>query len=69
MPFGFFGVYDGHGGDKASAYVCNNLHMLFLEQASKLSGPISESQWMECLRLAFLKVEGNWLAHAETVRA
>ncbi|CAK9186698.1 unnamed protein product [Ilex paraguariensis] len=35
---GFFGVYDGHGGSKAAAYVAENLHTNIFEILKNCSG-------------------------------
>ncbi len=62
------GVYDGHGGDKASEYVCENLHLQFLECANKMGDLSRVEELEESLRAAILKVEEKWLLHAEEVR-
>jgi len=67
LPFGFFGVYDGHGGDKASEYVCENLHLQFLECANKMGDLSRVEELEESLRAAILKVEEKWLLHAEEI--
>ena len=38
FPHGYFGVFDGHGGSKASEYAAHNLHRNILESAHFPSG-------------------------------
>jgi len=54
---GFFGVYDGHGGEKAAQYVAECLHKNFLKTKD---GTIEER-----LRNAFLTTDENFLNDSE----
>jgi Protein phosphatase 2C len=55
----FFGVYDGHGGDKTAAFVANKLH-LTVEKMVKNTDNVNEA-----LRNAYLDVDRRWLEMAE----
>eukprot|EP00466_Bigelowiella_natans_P020987 jgi/Bigna1/47740/estExt_Genewise1.C_170143 len=50
----FFGVYDGHGGDKASNYLSRYLHVLVLSSVRFPSEPVA------ALMEAFQKIEESW---------
>jgi len=63
----FFGVYDGHGGDKASEFVCENLHLQFLENSNKLPEAYTVDALKEALQAAILRVEDKWLTVAEKI--
>eukprot|EP01087_Luapelamoeba_hula_P010075 TRINITY_DN2651_c0_g1_i1.p1 TRINITY_DN2651_c0_g1~~TRINITY_DN2651_c0_g1_i1.p1 ORF type:complete len:411 (+),score=83.96 TRINITY_DN2651_c0_g1_i1:81-1313(+) len=63
LPFAFFGIYDGHGGDKASEYICQTLHVRFAEEIHKIDqeDPAID-QLSGALKNAILKVEEDWMA-------
>lgn len=39
----FFGVYDGHGGDKVAIYTGNNLHKIVAKQEAYQRGDIEQA--------------------------
>jgi protein phosphatase PTC2/3 len=39
----FFGVYDGHGGDKVAIYAGDNLHKIIAKQQSFKDGKIDQA--------------------------
>jgi protein phosphatase 2C family protein 2/3 len=39
----FFGVYDGHGGDKVAIYAGENLHRIIAKQEALKSGDIEKA--------------------------
>ena len=39
----FFGVYDGHGGDKVAIYAGDNLHKIISKQDSYMEGDIEQA--------------------------
>ena len=39
----FFGVYDGHGGDKVAIYTGNNLHKIIAKQEAYQRGDIEQA--------------------------
>jgi len=39
----FFGVYDGHGGDKVAIYTGENLHKIIAKQDAFKSGDIEQA--------------------------
>lgn len=39
----FFGVYDGHGGDKVALFAGENLHKIIAKQDSFASGDIEQA--------------------------
>ncbi|KAL6080501.1 PPM-type phosphatase domain-containing protein [Balamuthia mandrillaris] len=67
VPYAFFGVYDGHGGDKASEYVCGRLHVLFeqlVHDKVKENGEMETATievLAEALRNAILTVEEEYI--------
>lgn len=38
----FFGVFDGHGGDKVALYTGENIHTIILKQDSFLAGDYAQ---------------------------
>jgi protein phosphatase PTC2/3 len=61
----FFGVYDGHGGDKVSLFAGENVHRIVAKQDSFANGDIEQA-----LRDGFLAtdraiLEGLWMLAAE----
>jgi len=69
LPFAFFGIYDGHGGDTASDYICQHLHLRFAECLS--AGGSEESSNLEeqaALRDAILRVEKDWMEDASITK-
>jgi serine/threonine protein phosphatase PrpC len=42
VPLSFFGVYDGHGGDKVALFSGDNLHNIILEQESFKAGKFAQ---------------------------
>jgi len=63
LPFAFFGIYDGHGGDIASEFVCANLHLAFNSHPNldTRSEPDWPDQYETALREAFCTVERQYL--------
>jgi len=63
-PFAFFGVYDGHGGDKASEWVGQNFDSIFMDKISQHGEEASPEVLSKALQEAFLEVEQQWMAIA-----
>eukprot|EP00930_Biecheleria_cincta_P012734 TRINITY_DN11707_c0_g1_i2.p1 TRINITY_DN11707_c0_g1~~TRINITY_DN11707_c0_g1_i2.p1 ORF type:complete len:333 (+),score=67.83 TRINITY_DN11707_c0_g1_i2:92-1090(+) len=57
--FSYFAVFDGHGGTQAAEFAGERLSCALAEEASTLSRDPTEA-----LRLAFAKVEAEWLVRA-----
>eukprot|EP01103_Thecamoeba_quadrilineata_P017123 TRINITY_DN5952_c0_g1_i2.p1 TRINITY_DN5952_c0_g1~~TRINITY_DN5952_c0_g1_i2.p1 ORF type:complete len:345 (+),score=92.09 TRINITY_DN5952_c0_g1_i2:20-1054(+) len=57
-PFAFFGVFDGHGGQQASDFVAENLHVYLQEEKEKQGTA-------EALAIAFRRIEEDFLAKAK----
>jgi hypothetical protein len=55
--FGYFAVFDGHGGDKASIFLKENYHRYFLNQKDD----IKAGKYPDALAKAFLKVDKTFL--------
>ncbi|XP_076884774.1 putative protein phosphatase 2C 14 [Bidens hawaiensis] len=55
---GFFGVYDGHGGNKAAEYVSKNLHAYVFDMLDKCS---ENTSIQEALKAAFMKTDDEFL--------
>ena len=54
----YFGIFDGHGGDKCSIFLKNHMHELLLYSKSLLSNPI------ESIRDAFVNAEKEFFQQA-----
>eukprot|EP00005_Dracoamoeba_jomungandri_P000480 CAMPEP_0174252490 /NCGR_PEP_ID=MMETSP0439-20130205/1938_1 /TAXON_ID=0 /ORGANISM="Stereomyxa ramosa, Strain Chinc5" /LENGTH=290 /DNA_ID=CAMNT_0015333035 /DNA_START=12 /DNA_END=881 /DNA_ORIENTATION=+ len=65
LPFAFYGIYDGHGGEKASEYVCANLHERFAEFVQEKKTETDIKHVEKSLRRAILKVEEDWMRMVE----
>ncbi|KAK6116557.1 hypothetical protein DH2020_049663 [Rehmannia glutinosa] len=55
---GFFGVYDGHGGNKAAEFVAENLHLKIFE---KLEGISENKAKEEAVKAGYLKTDEEFL--------
>ncbi|KAI3900390.1 hypothetical protein MKW92_033705 [Papaver armeniacum] len=55
---GFFGVYDGHGGRKASDFVAENLHKNIMEMMENSEG---DSGKKEAIKAGYLKTDQEFL--------
>jgi serine/threonine protein phosphatase PrpC len=53
----FYAVYDGHGGDKASEFLKDNLHLNFVNQKEELR----KGDVCRALKLAFLESDRQFL--------
>eukprot|EP00123_Amoebidium_parasiticum_P011569 comp20794_c0_seq1/m.27335 comp20794_c0_seq1/g.27335 ORF comp20794_c0_seq1/g.27335 comp20794_c0_seq1/m.27335 type:complete len:376 (-) comp20794_c0_seq1:306-1433(-) len=65
----FFGIFDGHGGDTASRYVCNALHdnllSFLLPYYADPSGPGPQaSDFEQCLMAAYAETETQFCSWA-----
>ncbi|KAF5726717.1 putative Phosphatase 2C family protein [Tripterygium wilfordii] len=54
----FFGVYDGHGGKKASEFVAENLHSNILEMIDNCTGDAAK---VEAVKAGYLKTDQEFL--------
>jgi len=54
----FFGVYDGHGGRKATDFVAENLHNLVFETMKNCT--VNEAK-EEAVKAAYLKTDEEFL--------
>jgi len=73
FPFAFFGIYDGHGGESVSEYICQNLHVRFAEFLGQLHSTddtdnLSREELRSALRSAILKVEADWMDDASITK-
>lgn len=59
--FAFFGVYDGHGGPRASAFVAEHLHNYLLEERR------NTEELATALVQALRRIEVDFLAHSRKV--
>jgi len=68
----FFGVYDGHGGDKVAIYAGDNLHGIVAKQEAFKEGDIKKALQDGFLAtdrailsglLRFLLLSDTWLTH------
>jgi len=64
---GYYGVFDGHGGSKASAFTANMLHM-YLKEAirEKVSDTKNEEQMCNAIKQTFIKTDKEFLKEAKT---
>lgn len=65
LPFAFFGVFDGHGGDKAAEWVGQNLDKIFVEKIAQHGNQTLPEVLCQALREAILEVENQWMAMAK----
>lgn len=56
----FFGVYDGHGGDKVALFAGENLHQIVAKQESFANGDIEQSLKDGFLATDRAILEGSW---------
>jgi len=56
----FFGVYDGHGGDKVAVYAANNLHKKIVTHQSYIDGNVESA-----IMGAFLQLDEDMLNEEE----
>lgn len=64
-PFAFFGVYDGHGGEKASEWVGQHFDKIFGDKITQSGNQTSAEVLSKALREAFLEVEDQWMGIAD----
>jgi protein phosphatase 2C family protein 2/3 len=57
-PFAFFGVFDGHGGQHASDFVAEHLHVYLQEERLK-------NEMTKALDIAFRRIEEDFLQKAK----
>jgi protein phosphatase 2C family protein 2/3 len=57
----FFGVYDGHGGDKVALFTGENLHKIVSKQDSFAKGDIEQALKDGFLATDRAILEGSWL--------
>lgn len=57
---GFFGVFDGHGGEKCSEYVADRFADYLFRQSNLVENPD------KALNQAFASLEADWCTHAKT---
>ncbi|XP_059448059.1 uncharacterized protein LOC132179366 [Corylus avellana] len=55
---GFFGVYDGHGGNKAAEFVAENLHTNILEMMENCKEPTAKE---EAVKSGYIKTDQEFL--------
>jgi len=63
----YYGVFDGHGGNKASAYAANRLHVEVRKELSQLSPGLMEAQLSDILSAitrAFKNLDKRFLTQA-----
>jgi len=56
----FFGVYDGHGGDKVALFAGENLHKIVAQQDSFAQGDIEQALKDGFLATDRAILEGSW---------
>lgn len=57
----FFGVYDGHGGDKVAQFAGENIHKIVAKQESFAKGDIEQALKDGFLATDRAILEGSWL--------
>lgn len=77
-PQSFFGVYDGHGGAEASAYLSKHLHVNVADGLAAVSAELVQAQdeearldalVLQALKATFLKTDADFLATATPAHA
>lgn len=56
----FFGVYDGHGGDKVALFAGENVHQIIAKQESFANGDIEQALKDGFLATDRAILEGSW---------
>ena len=77
-PQSFFGVYDGHGGAEASAYLSKHLHVNVADGLAAMAAELVQAKddearldalVLQTLKATFLKTDGDFLANATPAHA